>query len=133
MTLKDLCLAQRDAQHKTAQTISDESGVSLSTVNNFFSSASKNPSVYTVGPICAALDVSLDAYFGIVPGEDLAEREQLLLSQQVTHKDELISVLRRSLRSRDRIITALLLVLILALIYGITLDILNPNMGLFRY
>lgn len=132
-TIKDLCWQAREQKRMTAQAIADESGVSFSTINNFFASASKNPSVYTVGPICAVLDVSLDRYFGIVAGEDLSGRDQALLSQQVTHKDEMIRLLRASVRNRDRIISVLLLALILALLYAITMDVLNPDMGLARY
>lgn len=132
-TIKDLCWQSRDKKRMTAQDISDESGISLSTVNKFFAAASQSPSVYTVGPICAALDVSLDQYFGIVVENDLSERDQALLTQQVTHKDEMIRLLRASVHNRDRIISVLLLVLVLALLYGITLDVLNPDMGLFRY
>lgn len=132
-TIQDICWKEREAQRKTAQTIADESGISISTVNNYFSSASKQPSVYTVGPICKSLGVSLDRYFEIVPkGEDLTEREEALLTQQVSHEQDMNKLLNETIKHKNRVIFALLLILALALLYGITLDLLNPNMGLFR-
>lgn len=132
-TIQDICWKERETQRKTAQTIADESGVSISTVNNYFSSASKQPSVYTVGPICKSLGVSLDRYFEIVPkGEDLTEREEALLTQQVCHEQDMNKLLNEAIKHKNRIIFALLLIFALALMYGITLDMLNPSMGLFR-
>ena len=132
-TIQDLCWKEREAQRKTAQTIADESGISISTVNNYFSSASKQPSVYTVGPICKSLGVSLDRYFEIVPkGEDLTEREEALLTQQVGHEQDMNKLLNETIKHTNRVIFALLLIFTLALVYGITLDLLNPSMGLFR-
>lgn len=132
-TIQDICWKERETQRKTAQTIADESGISISTVNNYFSSASKQPSVYTVGPICKSLGVSLDRYFEIVPkGEDLTEREEALLTQQVCHEQDMNKLLNEAIKHKNRVIFALLLILALALVYGITLDVLNPSMGLFK-
>lgn len=132
-TIQDICWKERETQRKTAQTIADESGVSISTVNNYFSSASKQPSVYTVGPICKSLGVSLDRYFEIVPkGEDLTEREEALLTQQVCHEQNMNKLLNEAIKHKNRVIFALLLIFAMALVYGITLDLLNPSMGLFR-
>lgn len=132
-TIQDICWKERETQRKTAQTIADESGISISTVNNYFSSASKQPSVYTVGPICKSLGVSLDRYFEIVPkGEDLTEREEALLTQQVGHEQDINKLLNETIKHKNRVIFALLFIFALALVYGITLDLLNPSMGLFR-
>lgn len=54
------------------------------------------------------------------------------MTERLDHKDEVIAGLKRTDKMHRRIIYALLIVLILAFIYGITLDILNPDMGLFR-
>ena len=47
-------------------------------MNNFFRGATKNPSVYLVGDICRALDVSLDEYFMLnsehLPSQDLIDK-----------------------------------------------------------
>lgn len=79
--LKQLCREQKYAKHMTNQAISDESGVPVSTVNCYFSSLSKCPSIFTVGPICAALDISLDEFFGICADkrevDKLKEREAI--------------------------------------------------------
>lgn len=116
-TIQDLCWKEREAQRKTAQTIADESGISISTVNNYFSSASKQPSVYTVGPICKSLGVSLDRYFEIVPkGEDLTEREEALLTQQVSHEQDMNKLLSETIKHKNRVIFALLFIFALALV-----------------
>ena len=60
--IKDLCKEKKDSLNLTNQNIADRANLSASTVNNYFSESSKAPSVYTVGPICAALGVSLDSY-----------------------------------------------------------------------
>lgn len=76
MTIQDLCREKKAALHMTAQDIADASNVPLSTVNNFFANTSKSPALYTVGPICAVLGVSLDAYFCI--GDHLTANEETL-------------------------------------------------------
>ncbi len=132
-TIQEICWKAREEQKKTAQDIADESEISISTVNNFFSSASKQPSVYTAGPICRSLGVSLNGYFKIVPkGEDLTEREEALLTQQVGHEQDINKLLNETIKHKNRVIFALLFIFALALVYGITLDLLNPSMGLFR-
>ena len=77
--------------------------------------------------------MSLDRYFEIVPkGEDLTEREEALLTQQVGHEQDMNKLLSETIKQKNRMIFALLLIFALALVYGITLDLLNPSMGLFR-
>ena len=41
-------------------------------------------------------------------------------------------LLNEAIKHKNRVIFALLLILALALVYGITLDMLNPSMGLFK-
>ena len=65
----------------TAQDIADQSGVPLSTVNNFFANASKSPSINTAGPICAVLGISLDEFFGI--GNHYTATEETLQAEKV--------------------------------------------------
>lgn len=76
-SLQDLCREEKDAQHMTLQALSDRSGVPLSSVNNFFAAASKAPSVYNTGNICASLGVSMDEYFGIRPAVKPEEVQKL--------------------------------------------------------
>lgn len=93
-TLQELCREAKDAQRVTLQTLSDSSGVPLSSVNNFFASASKAPSVYNAGNICASLGVSMDEYFGIRPA---AVPEELKELTERVHEAEMEVVRLRGL------------------------------------
>lgn len=85
-TLKELCRAARDRQNITIQELADETGISISTIGNFFATKSKAPNVYNAGAICAALGVSLDRYFGIT--ETLPPEDQMVQLQH-DHQNEL--------------------------------------------
>lgn len=70
--IKDMCRESRNRLGYTNQDISnkisDRFGIedfSVNTVNNFFSERSKATTIYTTGYICAVLDISIDAVFGI--------------------------------------------------------------------
>ena len=65
-TLQDICREAKEYQHLTTQDLADLTDLSSSTISNYFSAASKDPSLYKMGLICAALGVSIDEYFGIV-------------------------------------------------------------------
>ncbi len=84
-SLQDTCRDAKLEQHITAQEIADQSGVPLSSVNNFFASTSKAPGVYAAGPICRVLGVSMDRYFGIV--EVVLAQDQIKQLQQVHDED----------------------------------------------
>ena len=71
--LKDLCRANKG--NNSSKRIAELSGVPEATVNGFFARASKDPSVYTVGPICRVCNVSLDEYFGIEIPDKTPENE----------------------------------------------------------
>lgn len=85
-TLKELCREARDRQNITIQDLADETGISISTIGNFFATKSKAPNVYNAGAICAALGVSLDRYFGIT--ETLPPEDQMVQLQH-DHQNEL--------------------------------------------
>lgn len=125
-SLQELCREAKYRAKMTAQDISDYSDVPLSSVNNFFASSSKMPSIYTAGPICRVLGVSIDAFFGIHPTPDPS------LEAQLAHEQELNQLRDRAIRHKNYLILGLMLLLALALAYGVTIDILNPNVGLFR-
>lgn len=93
-TLQELCREAKDAQRVTLQALSDSSGVPLSSVNNFFAAASKAPSVYNAGNICASLGVSIDEYFGIRPA---AAPEELKELTERVHEAELEAVRLRGI------------------------------------
>ena len=95
LQIKDALKAQREEKHMTNQEISDLSGLSMNTVNNYFSSRSKAPSIYTVGQLCAALGVSLDRYFGIIEDNSKLKSE----NQQIIEKQSIyITQLNEKLR-----------------------------------
>ena len=72
--LSDLCREQKQtiSPHKTNQDVAENTDLSVGTVSQFFRGDIKNPSVYTVGPICREMGVSMDEYFGI-PHDEPAE------------------------------------------------------------
>lgn len=124
-SLQELCREAKYREKMTAQDISDNSDVPLSSVNNFFSSSSKMPSIYTAGPICRVLGVSIDAFFHIQPTPDPS------IEAQLAHEQELNQIRTRAIRHKNYLILGLMILLTLALAYGITIDLQNPNTGLF--
>lgn len=125
-SLQEICREAKYREKMTAQDISDNSDVPLSSVNNFFSSSSKMPSIYTAGPICRVLGVSIDAFFHIQPTPDPS------LEAQLAHEQEMNQLRVRAIRHKNYLILGLMILLAIALAYGITIDMLNPNIGLFQ-
>lgn len=77
-SLQTLCREAKDAMGLTSQELAERSGVPLSTVNNTFSTRSRDPSVYTIAPMCAVTGTSIDQYFRICPPaapQELHDRE----------------------------------------------------------
>lgn len=66
-SLQDICREARDRQGMTNQDVADKASVPLSSVQNFFASTSKTPTVNNSGNICRACGVSMDKFFGITP------------------------------------------------------------------
>lgn len=153
--IKDLCRKRKDELHLTNQDVADRADISVSTVNNYFSSASKAPSVYTVGPICSALGVSLDQYFGIKAIEEPADQSAQLAhiaaleqkchdyKRELDHKNEIISLKDEAIKAaqeqvahRRPIIRGLIIVLgilsIAFLAYILHFDLTNPEYGIFK-
>lgn len=125
-SLQEICREAKYREKMTAQDISDNSDVPLSSVNNFFSSSSKMPSIYTAGPICRVLGVSIDAFFHIQPTPDPS------IEAQLAHEQEMNQLRVRAIRHKNYLILGLMILLAIALAYGITIDRLNPNIGLFQ-
>ena len=125
-SLQEVCREAKYREKMTAQDISDNSDVPLSSVNNFFSSSSKMPSIYTAGPICRVLGVSIDAFFHIQPTPDPS------IDAQLAHEQEMNQLRVRAIRHKNYLILGLMILLAIALAYGITIDMLNPNIGLFQ-
>lgn len=88
-TLQDICRDAKEDQHLTTQDLADLTDLSSSTISNYFSASSKDPSLYKMGIICAALGVSIDEYFGIVKRptteEQLAEAHRTMADADAKH------------------------------------------------
>ena len=84
------------------------------------------PSIYTAGPICRVLGVSIDAFFDIHPIPDPS------LEAQLEHEREMNQISARAIRHKNILIIGLMILLALALAYGITIDIMNNDIGLFQ-
>ena len=136
MTIQDLCREKRAALGMTAQDIADASNVPLSTVNNFFANSSKSPSINTVGPICAVLGISLDAFYGIgthyTANEETLHAENVGLEKHLSSKRQIITMMEKGVKTRNRIIAALLVLLFLATAYGLYLDFNCIQIGFWR-
>lgn len=153
---------EKEAQHKTNQSVADSTGVSISTVAKFFSGGLSNPGVFGVSAICIDLGLSLDDLMGIAqapPGEEQTtdiDRLQVELS----HKDELLQakdteiglllersqLMDRGIQERDRHIKeirrawkpiiyglcGLCIMLASVMMVYIVLDAQHPDVGLIR-
>lgn len=143
MNIQEMCKAKAAALGMTYPELSEKSGIPLPTIRNFFSKASKAPSVYTAGPICAVLGISLDEAFAIT--DHMTPTEETLSAQNDTlqaHREELehrvefkahaIKVLEDSLRFQKHVIYNLLVVIILLLCWCIYIDTHCLDFGFFR-
>lgn len=140
--LKEICKANKGG--RSYKKISELSGVPENTVNNFFSAGSKDPSVYTAGPICRVCNVSLDAYFGIKPTEqdsaadhklEIAEQDKAALRRENDLLSDFIARQQREAANKNRLIYCLAFVAVMAiaaLVPYIYSDITNPTFGLWR-
>lgn len=147
LELRDLCRKSKDDHGYTSQDLEDMTGISLSTINNFFATASKAPNVYNAGAICAALGISLDKYFGIK--EELSPEDQLHQMQhdrvnelKIAHLEGGMEQLNKTVdRQREKekrmrislyTLTFLSSIMMLVLLWYIAFDYRLPNVGLIR-
>lgn len=139
-SLQDICREARNRQGMTNQDVADNSNVPLSSVQNFFASTSKTPTVNNSGNICRACGVSLDKYFGITP--DVLPEEQIEQMER-DHKAELVTanlegrieqLLKNEKRLRISLYSTVLLsvVLLFALVGYMMFDYNVPNAGLIQ-
>ena len=153
-SLQELCAQARDAQHISMQQLIDETGIPEGTIKKFFTSCSKNPSVYNAGLICSVLGISLDEYFGIektiTTKDELAQANEQLEHQKQIHDADVhianlegsmeqmaktIDYQRKKVRITKFAIYGLMLVcaIFLAVIVGyIFFDYRVPNQGLIQ-
>lgn len=108
---------------KTHQDIADESGVSINAVAQFLRGETKNTYIQTAAPICKALGVSLDAYYGIAPEDKSTEADEL--RRKLAHTEQLCRVYKRIAIAGSILVGLALIALIV--------DLLNPNVGWVRH
>lgn len=138
--LRDICRKAKDDRGYSTQDLADMTGISRSTIDNFFATVSKAPNVFNAGLLCKALGVSLDDYFEIVPAENAEARlrRQLKEARMVSENQRLTEVngLRKEL-DKSRLSTILVLsflcaVLSVTLIFYIVVDWHIKDAGLIR-
>ena len=134
--LSDLCRERKQTitPHKTNQDVAENTGLSVGTVSQFFRGDIKNPSVYTVGPICREMGVSMDEYFGI-PHDEPAELSEppdaeKLRAETAALRAQLAQQ-QKSLRMH-RLVTLILLGILLLCALSLLFDVLSPSIGWIR-
>lgn len=136
MNIQKRCQEQKDLLRLTHQDIADKAGLPLQTVKNFFSRASKSPSVYTVAAICKVLGISIDEAFGI--SERLTRNEETLqarndeLERHVDAKTDTIEIMRRGVRIRNVVIVLMFVIIVILAAWYVYVDIHCTNYGFWR-
>lgn len=123
---------------RTNEDLAGSANLGLNTVAGFLRGEVANPGVYTVGPICRELGVSLDDYFDIqTPSREVSEDARQLATEVelLKAKNEGLqhenANLRVSLRMH-RITTGVLLFIVAAAAIALLIDVLNPDVGWIR-
>ena len=134
--LSDLCREQKQTitPRKTNQDVAENTDLSVGTVSQFFRGDIKNPSVYTVGPICREMGVSMDEYFGI-PHDEPAEPSEPPDAEKLRAENAAIRAQlaqqQKSLRMH-RLVTLILLGILSLCALALVADVLSPSIGWFR-
>ena len=120
----------------THQDIADKAGLPLQTVKNFFSRASKSPSVYTVAAICKVLGISLDEIFGIsehlTPTEETLQARNDELERHVDAKTDPIEIMRRGVRIRNIVIAIMFVIIAMLAVWCVYIDFHCIDYGFWR-
>jgi transcriptional regulator with XRE-family HTH domain len=131
--LSDLCREQKQtiSPRKTNQDVAENTDLSVGTVSQFLRGDIKNPSVYTVGPICREMGVSIDDYFGI-PHDEPAEPSdaEMLRAENASLRAQLAQH-QKSLRMH-RLVTLILLGILSLCALALLVDVLSPSIGWIR-
>ena len=134
--LSDLCREQKQTitPHKTNQDVAENTDLSVGTVSQFFRGDIKNPSVYTVGPICREMGVSMDEYFGIPHDEPAASAESSDAEKLLTENAALRAQLAQQQKSlrMHRLVTLILLGILSLCVLALVADVLIPSIGWIR-
>ena len=132
MNIQKRCQEQKDLLRLTHQDIADKAGLPLQTVKNFFSRASKSPSVYTV----AALGISLDESFGIsehlTPTEETLQARNDELERHVDAKADTIEIMRRGVRIRNVVIAIMFVIIAMLAVWCVYIDFHCIDYGFWR-
>lgn len=134
--LSDLCREQKQTitPRKTNQDVAENTDLSVGTVSQFFRGDIKNPSVYTVGPICREMGVSMDEYFGIPHDEPAEPAEpsdaEKLRAENAALRAQLAQQ-QKSLRMH-RLVTLILLGILSLCALVLVADVLIPSIGWIR-
>ena len=120
----------------THQDIANKAGLPLQTVKNFFSRASKSPSVYTVAAICKVLGISLDEVFGIsehlTPTEETLQARNDELERHVDAKADTIEIMRRGVRIRNGVVAIMFLIIVFLTVWCVYIDFHCIDYGFWR-
>ena len=134
--LSDLCREQKQTitPRKTNQDVAENTDLSVGTVSQFFRGDIKNPSVYTVGPICREMGVSMDDYFGI-PHDEPADPDEPPDAEKLRAENAALraqlSQQQKSLRMH-RLVTLILLGILALCALALLADVLIPSVGWIR-
>ena len=134
--LSGLCREQKQTitPRKTNQDVAENTDLSVGTVSQFFRGDIKNPSVYTVGPICREMGVSMDDYFGIPHDEPAEPAEpsdaEKLRAENAALRSQLAQQ-QKSLRMH-RLVTLILLGILSLCALALVADALIPSIGWIR-
>lgn len=136
MNIQKRCQEQKDLLRLTHQDIADKAGLPLQTVKNFFSRASKSPSVYTVAAICKVLGISLDEVFGIsehlTPAEEPLQARNDELERHVDAKADTIEIMRRGVRIRNGVIAIMFVIIVFLAAWCVYIDFHCIDYGFWR-
>lgn len=136
MNIQKRCQEQKDLLRLTHQDIADKAGLPLQTVKNFFSLASKSPSVYTVAAICKVLGISLDEVFGIsehlTPAEETLQARNDELERHVDAKADTIEIMRRGVRIRNGVIAIMFVIIVFLAAWCVYIDFHCIDYGFWR-
>ena len=129
--LHEICQSRKETTNPrvTNQMLADLSGKSTTAIAQFFRGDVAEPSVYTVGPICKALGVSLDEYFDIESGSEAADVAEI--KAKLEAEKRINEEYKDSIRKRDALIIGLFLI-VLAALTALIIDVSNPNVGWIR-
>ena len=134
--LSDLCREQKQTitPRKTNQDVAENTDLSVGTVSQFFRGDIKNPSVYTVGPICREMGVSMDEYFGIPHDEPAEPAESSDAEKLRTENAALRAQLAQQQKSlrMHRLVTLILLGILSLCALVLVADVLIPSIGWIR-